>query len=401
MKRDFGNLGRPIMRASAKLARGCGVSGGCGPDNRLRSCKLRTAAVLGASGSMSETSTDDDELWKRLDWNDVRTFLAVAESGSLNSAAKLLNMTQPTISRRMEDFEYRLGTRLFDRSSRGIVLTEAGAVVRSRAHSMARLGGEIMREAAGQDASHSGRVRLSSPDGIAGFLLASRLPDFQIANPQVHLTIDCGLAVGAHESEPDLSLEFSEASSTELTSSPVATLHYAAFAARSYLDLYGAPKSMAEVAQHRWVRYTGLHAQRSQLSPLASAAATLAGSHFVSNSSAVTFQAIRAGGGIGALPTYVVTIAPELVMLDVEPFSHLAMFLRHRPIVERHRRVNLVKDWLLEVFDPTDQPWFRQEFIHPDDFPRYLQSPSKRSPGAASEPRRAAGAARAVRAIRG
>ena len=329
---------------------------------------------------MSETSNDDEELWKRLDWNDVRTFLAVAECGSLNAAAKLLNMTQPTISRRMEDFEYRLRARLFDRSSRGIVLTEAGAIVRDRAHSMARLGGAIMRDVAGHDASHAGRVRLSSPDGIAGFLLASRLPGFQVANPHVHLTIDCGLSTGGPESEPDLSLDFAEAARAEVVSTPIATLHHAAFASRSYLDLYGTPKTMAEVAQHRFVRFTGQHVQRSLFNPQASAVATLAGSHFVSNSSAVTFQAVRAGGGIGVLPTYVVTIAPELVMLDVEPFSHMTVFLRHRPMVERHRRVKLVKDWLGEVFDSKEQPWFRNEFIHPDEFGRY--SPPKREAGA-------------------
>ncbi|HEY1750602.1 MAG TPA: LysR substrate-binding domain-containing protein, partial [Caulobacteraceae bacterium] len=280
--------------------------------------------------------------------------------------------------------------RLFDRSSRGIVLTEAGVVVRNRAQSMARLGGSIVRDVAGHDASHAGRVRLSSPDGIAAFLLASRLPDFQNANPQVHLTIDCGMP-GGPEIEPDLSLEFAEASSPELVSTPIATLHYAAFASRRYLDLYGTPKSMAEVAQHRCVRFTGPHAQRSQLNPLASAAATLAGSHFVSNSSAVTFQAIRAGGGIGALPTYVVTIAPDLVMLDVEPFSHLAVFLRHRPMVERHRRVKLARDWLDQVFDPAEQPWFRSEFIHPGDFGRYLPSEREVRAPAGKPVRRIAG----------
>jgi|HubBroStandDraft_1064217.scaffolds.fasta_scaffold68067_2 DNA-binding transcriptional LysR family regulator len=324
---------------------------------------------------MFDTSNDDEELWRRLDWNDVRTFLAVAECGSLNAAAKLLNMTQPTISRRMEDFEYRLRARLFDRSSRGIVLTEAGCAVRDLAQSMARLGGSIMRDVAGHDASHSGRVRMSSPDGIAGFLLAPRLPEFQIANPNLDLTIDCGPPTTG-ESEPDLSLETAETSPGGLVSTPIATLHYAAFASRSYLDLYGAPQTMAEVAAHRWVRFTGNHIQRGALNERASAAVTLAGSHFVSNSSAVTFQATRNGAGICSLPTYVVNIAPELVMLDLEPFMHPTLYLRHRPMIERHRRVKLVKEWLAEIFDPTEQPWFRQEFIHPDEFGRYAANAS-------------------------
>jgi len=323
---------------------------------------------------MFEASTDDQELWRRLDWNDVRTFLAVAECGSLNAAAKLLGMTQPTISRRMEDFEYRLRAKLFDRSSRGVVLTEAGLMVRDLAQSMARLGGTIVRDVAGHDNSDSGRVRMSAPDGISGFLLAPLLPKFQMANPQVHLTIDCGLGGGSMlESEPDLTLEVAENFPPDVVSTPIATMHYCAFASREYLDLYGTPKTVAEVAEHRTVRHTSHRGdQRSGLNPKAEALAILAGSHFVSNSSAATFQAIRAGAGIGSLPTYVLTIAPELVMLDLEPWHRMVLFLRHRAMIEQQRRVKAVKDWLLEVFDPTDQPWFREEFVHPSDFQRYL-----------------------------
>ncbi|MGH6972334.1 MAG: helix-turn-helix domain-containing protein, partial [Caulobacteraceae bacterium] len=50
---------------------------------------------------MHGTANDDGDPWRRLDWNDIRTFLAVAETGSLNRAAGVLGMTQPTISRRM------------------------------------------------------------------------------------------------------------------------------------------------------------------------------------------------------------------------------------------------------------------------------------------------------------
>src|ERR1700679_3009825 len=111
---------------------------------------------------MQESSIEEQDLWRRLDWNDVRTYLAVAESGSLNAAARLLGMTQPTISRRMEEFEYRLKARLFERTSRGVMLTEAGLTVRDLAQSMARVGGMILRNVAGHDSRDVGRVRLAA-----------------------------------------------------------------------------------------------------------------------------------------------------------------------------------------------------------------------------------------------
>src|ERR1700722_3764218 len=249
---------------------------------------------------MFEAQTEDQELWRRLDWNDVRIFLAVAECGSLNAAARLLGMTQPTISRRMEEFEYRLRAKLFDRSSRGVMLTEAGLMVRDLAQSMARLGGSIMRDVAGHDHSDTGRVRMTAPDGISGFLLAPQLPKFQMANPQVQLSVDCGLWIGSMlESEPVLALEMSQTCAPDLVSMPIATMHYCAFASREYLDLYGTPKTLAEVAEHRTIRHTSHREQRSTWNPKAEAISILADSHFVSNSSATTLQAIRSGAGIG------------------------------------------------------------------------------------------------------
>jgi hypothetical protein len=64
--------------------------------------------------------------------------------------------------------------------------------------------------------------------------------------------------------------------------------------------------------------------------------------------------------------------------------------------------VKLVKEWLQEVFDPAEQPWFREEFIHPDDFGIYMRTASPIAPSAApAERQRTAAAPRAVQAIRG
>jgi DNA-binding transcriptional LysR family regulator len=330
---------------------------------------------------MREFGMDEQELWRQLDWNDVRTFLAVAECGSLNAAARLLGMTQPTISRRMEDFEHRLKARLFERSSRGIMLTDAGLAVRDLAKSMARVGGMILRNVAGDDNSNVGRVRLSAPDGLSAFVLTGQLPKFQMSNPNVQLYVDCGLWSGpAMEDEPDLFLEMADTGTTDLASTPLARLHYALFASRQYLDLYGTPRKITELASHRTVRYTSHSLQRSTWHPKAAAISMLAETHFVSNSSAATFQAIRAGAGIGSLPTYVAPIAPDLVMLDMEPWAHPMLYLRHRAGIEQQRRVKLVKEWLQQVFDPTDQPWFRDEFIHPDDFQIYMRRDGQAAP---------------------
>jgi DNA-binding transcriptional LysR family regulator len=321
---------------------------------------------------MRDSANDDDDgLWRRLDWNDVRMFLAVAETGSLNAAARNLGLTQPTISRRMEDLEYRLGAKLFSRSTRGICLTDAGVSVRDLAASMARFGGAIVREIAQRDKSNAGRVRLAAPDGLASVVLMPQLPNFQRANPEIEVALDCGLWLDAPmEGETHLALEFNDNYAADLVSMPIATIHYVYFASREYLDLYGVPKSAAEVAQHRMIRHVGYREQTGTWNPKLKAVNALAGTHLLTNSSIAMLQAIKHGVGIGVMPTYVAWYEPDLVLLDLEPMAHPSLFLRYDPAAIRQNRVQRVKDWLTQVFDPTSQPWYREEYVHPRDFDR-------------------------------
>lgn len=327
---------------------------------------------------MRETASEEEDIWRRLDWNDVRVFLAVAESGSLNAATRLLGMTQPTISRRMEDLEIRLGASLFRRSSRGVQLTEAGETMRDLAAGMARLGGSIVREVAGSDKNNAGRVTLAVTDGMASYVLMPALPDFQAANPEIDLVMDCGMYPGSLTGgDVDLSLEFSDEPSSDRTTTPIAHLHYALYTSQTYINTYGAPKNLADLANHRVVRHSAFREQRSTWSRKAEAVRELLGVNLVTNSSAAMVEAIRCGAGVGGLPTAIHTVDPNLVMLDLEPVAHPTLWLRHHPAVVRHGRVQRVKEWLQRAFDPAHRPWFREEFVHPRDFARYAPPPGR------------------------
>jgi DNA-binding transcriptional LysR family regulator len=61
-----------------------------------------------------------------LDWDDLRIALSIAESGTLSGAAAKLQLSHPTLSRRLQLIEQRLGTRLFERTPSGLRPTEAG-----------------------------------------------------------------------------------------------------------------------------------------------------------------------------------------------------------------------------------------------------------------------------------
>ena len=77
------------------------------------------------------------------DWNDIRLFLAVAESGSALGAARLLGLNQTTVTRRMDVLERQLGLTLFERRTMGYRLTEDGEVLLAAARPMGELANAI------------------------------------------------------------------------------------------------------------------------------------------------------------------------------------------------------------------------------------------------------------------
>src|SRR5262245_10922481 len=105
-------------------------------------------------------------------WDDLRLFLAIAETGSLSAAARQLGVTQPTASRRLADVEALLGDVLFARSVDGAKLTAFGERLVEPARRMAEWAGEVERAAERGDTSPRGVVRITAPPGIAFDFLA-------------------------------------------------------------------------------------------------------------------------------------------------------------------------------------------------------------------------------------
>jgi DNA-binding transcriptional LysR family regulator len=105
-------------------------------------------------------------------WDDVRLFLTVAECSSMTAAAKKLSLGQPTISRRLQELEARLGYSLFERSVHGATLTAAGERLVVPARRMAEWAAEVSRSADDREGPLRGLVRLTAPPLLAAEFLA-------------------------------------------------------------------------------------------------------------------------------------------------------------------------------------------------------------------------------------
>lgn len=124
-----------------------------------------------------------------LDWNNVRLFIAIARTGQLTKAARLTGLDQTTIARRLTRLEDNLGSKVFERTSRGLTLTAAGQALMTHAE---RIEAEFMAaEAAfGQgEARLSGVVRLATPEAFGTYVVAPAMDRFHRLHPDLRLEL--------------------------------------------------------------------------------------------------------------------------------------------------------------------------------------------------------------------
>lgn len=122
-------------------------------------------------------------------WSEVQLFLAVSEAGSVSGAAKTLQVTQPTVSRRLAELEADLGEPLFTRRVDGTSLTSFGERLLEPARRMAECAGEVQRVASGAEANPRGVVRITAPPGVAFEFLAPFAAHLRAVLPEVRLEV--------------------------------------------------------------------------------------------------------------------------------------------------------------------------------------------------------------------
>lgn len=123
------------------------------------------------------------------DWNDLRFFLEMSRLGRLAEAAQRLHVDHTTVSRRIAALEEALGTRLFDKSPRGHVLTEAGQKLLAHAELMESQSVALYQALSGEDTELSGTVRLATPEAFGTHFLAPHLPEFRRLHPRIELEL--------------------------------------------------------------------------------------------------------------------------------------------------------------------------------------------------------------------
>src|SRR6185369_3234708 len=131
-----------------------------------------------------------------LDLDQLRTFVAIVETGSFTKAADAVFKTQSAVSMQMRRLEERIGKPIFTRDGRASKLSEDGERLLGYARRMVRLSDETL--AAFDETELSGSVRLGTPDDYADRFLPEILARFARSNPRVEVSVIC---------EPSLTLQ--------------------------------------------------------------------------------------------------------------------------------------------------------------------------------------------------
>lgn len=278
----------------------------------------------------------------KLDWDDVRIFLALARAGSLTAAARSLRVEHTTVARRIGQLEQALGLHLFDRLPRGWILTSEGEQLAGRAAQMEEQAHEFLREAA-DGVPLSGTVRLSAAPSVGQEYLLPRLCAIRQrwSGVTLELVVETRVAVLSRR-EADLALRVGRPQDPGLAARLLGQMAYGLYCRTGYTKecseadwrFVGYDDSLAHTAEQQWLD-------------------TLRGGRayaFRANTLALQRDAVRMGIGLAVLPHFMASGDPRLERL---PFDVAAaareLWLVVHPDVRRSPRVRLIADLVAEV----------------------------------------------------
>lgn len=304
----------------------------------------------------------------QLSWDDLKIFLSCVENGSFRRAADNLKVSSSTIVRRIQRLEHVLGIQLFNRLPEGVVPTEEARAIVNSARSMERAIFDVCRKTVKPEEATRGQVKISVTEGLGTYWILPRLIEFQRGHPYLTIDLRCGMEnADVLRMEADMAIQLERPTSPNLKLVKLGRLHVYSFVSKSYADLYGVPKSISDITRHRIVDQVapqlneGAWATKLGLTSIEGIVGVR------TNASSALLYAIEKGAGIGALPTYASVINAPVVPVDLGLNHSMDIWLTYHPDARKTPRMSLVIDWLRSIFDPNRFPWFRDEFIHPNE----------------------------------
>ncbi|MDF0520828.1 LysR family transcriptional regulator [Bradyrhizobium yuanmingense] len=186
----------------------------------------------------------------------MRVFCLVAELKSFVTAAERLRISPAMASKHVMQLEKRLGTRLLNRTSRRVSLSESGTLYFEQARQMLDSLDEVEAAVSNATVVPHGTLRLTAPVWMANAMFAGVLADYQACYPEVRLDVDLsGRLVNLVEEGFDLALRATAAPDEALIARPITNIPFYMVAAPAYFKRVGRPQGLADIAGHALLHY--------------------------------------------------------------------------------------------------------------------------------------------------
>ena len=236
----------------------------------------------------------------------IRTLIAAVDGGSLSAASRSLGMPLPTVSRKVSELEAHLGTQLVVRTSRKLLLTDAGlGFVAAGRRWLGELD-EAERAAAGEYRTPRGDLLVTSSLRFAKAYLTPLVLEFLAAYPEVNVRlIAADHVVDLVENHVDAAIRIGRLPDSSLIARHVGETGWVICASPDYLQRRGEPKTPEDLAAHDCIAFEGLQPARFWPFGRGSEARDIAiQPRFGGNTADAVIEAAVAGIGIARLLTY-------------------------------------------------------------------------------------------------
>lgn len=279
-------------------------------------------------------------------WSELALVLAVQREGSLRAAGKALQLSHPTVSRRIDELQASLGVRLVEREGRRLRLTLAGEDL---AQTAARIEDEVHalgRRIIGRDHQLEGVVRVAlSPSMFAA--LAPAIPRFRARHRRITLELVTGLRfANLTRREADIAIRLTNAPHDTLVGRRLSLFEGAAYIKKA---LYESPPEDERAPERLpWVDWDEAHAHHASARWMAE---NVPPGQVVARceSSMTMVQLVQAGVGAGFVPTMLAAQDSRLVRIANLPVFHRAVWVLTHADLRNVGRVRATLDWLHET----------------------------------------------------
>lgn len=290
----------------------------------------------------------------------MQIFVRVAELASFTQAADTLGLPKASISTAVKQLESLLGARLLHRTTRKVQLTQDGLAFYERSKDLLADMDELQSMFQHGEAALSGRLRVDMSSGVARNIVIPQLPAFLEAHPRLELELSStDRRVDIVREGFDCVLRVGTLTDSTLIARSLGRFHMVNCASPAYLERYGIPQSLDDLAHHRLIQYVSslgakpmgweyFDGERYNNLAMAGAitvnnadayqAACLAGLGLIQVPQTGVHRLIEGGQLVEVLPQY---------QAEPMPVSLLYANRRHLP-----KRVQVFMAWMTQIMQP-------------------------------------------------